>query len=151
MSSPYVDALKLLAGRDLSEARIRQRLARLGHDAAAIDDAVERLKAERALDDARTAAAIARSQVGLKGRGPRRVMRQIESAGIDSGQAKRAVDDVFADVDEEALLEAAIARRLRGRAQVMDDSELRRLYRHLVAQGFEHDRIMRALRSRKRR
>ena len=44
---PYVDGLKMLARRELSEQQVRQRLARKGHDADAIDDA-DRAAARRA-------------------------------------------------------------------------------------------------------
>ena len=39
----YIDALRMLARRELSEAQVRQRLARRQHPAAAIDEAVARL------------------------------------------------------------------------------------------------------------
>jgi regulatory protein len=147
----YVDGLKLLARRELSEAQVRQRLARRGHEAESIDAAVARLRAERALDDGRVAEAIARTAVAVKRRGRLRVAREIESAGISRAAAKRAVDAVYGDVDEEALLEAALAKRLRSATDVRDDKVRLRLYRYLVGQGFAADRVMAALDPRKRR
>jgi regulatory protein len=144
----YVDGLKMLARRELSEAQVRQRLARRGHDEEAIDAAVGRLKAERALDDARVAGAIARTETSLKRRGKLRVTRQIERAGIARATARQAVDKVFEDIDPDALLEASLARRLRGGRRIADDREFQRLYRYLVAQGFEADQVLRALRAR---
>jgi regulatory protein len=113
----YIAALTMLARRELSERQVRQRLARRDHPADAIDAAIERLKAERALDDARVAGAIARTQTSIRGRGRLRVKRQIEAAGISSSIAERAVDEVFQDVDSDALLQAALERRLRGRTR----------------------------------
>ena len=144
----YFDALTLLARRELSEAQIRQRLARRGHPPAAIDTAVERLKAEGAIDDVRVAGAIARTQTHVRGRGKLRVVRQIEATGIASSIAKRVVDEVFQDVDSDALLAAALEKRLRGRATI-DEHDARRLYRYLTAQGFDSDRVLAALRRRK--
>jgi regulatory protein len=144
----YVDGLKMLARRELSEAQVRQRLARRGHDEEAIDAAVGRLKAERALDDARVAGAIARTETSLKRRGKLRVTRQIERAGIARATARQAVDKVFEDIDPDALLEASLVRRLRGGRRIADDREFQRLYRYLVAQGFEADQVLRALRAR---
>src|SRR5436190_24387744 len=60
--SAYLDGVKLLARRELSEAQVRQRLARRGHEPGAIDEAVAKLREERALDDVRVAEAIAREQ-----------------------------------------------------------------------------------------
>ncbi len=138
----------MLARRELSEAQLRQRLLRRQHDPDAIDAAVTRLKAERSLDDERVAGAIARSETGLRKRGRYRVTRQIEAAGISSAIAKRVVEETFAGIDGDALLGQALARRLRGRTQIADDREFERLYRYLVAQGFEPDKVMALLRSR---
>ena len=149
--SAYLDGLTMLARRELSEAQVRQRLARRRHDRDAIDEAVARLKEERAIDDLRTAGAIARTETSIKSRGQLRSLRRIESAGIASAIAKRAVDEVFATIDEEALLESALARRLRARERIEDDAEFARLYRYLIGQGFEADRVVKTLEARRRR
>ena len=137
----------MLVRRELSETQLRQRLLRRQHDPGAIDQAIARLKSERSLDDERVAGAIARSETGLKKRGRYRVTRQIEAAGIASSIAKRVVDETFAAIDGEALLAQALARRLRGRTRIENDREFQRLYRYLVAQGFEPDRVMTLLRT----
>jgi regulatory protein len=149
--SAYVDGLKMLARRELSEMQVRQRLARKGHAPQAIDEAVERLRAERALDDNRVADAIARSETSLRRRGKVRVRMQIERAGIAKETAKRAVDEVFGAIDDGALLQSSLSKRLRGRDTIEDDREFQRIYRYLVAQGFESDQVMQALRARRRR
>lgn len=151
MSSSYLDALKMLARRELSETQVRQRLARRGHTDDAIEDAIARLKHERAIDDARVAEAIARTETNVKRRGKLRVARQIQSAGIAKSTARRAIDEVFADLDPRALLEAALSRRLRGAARIEDDKQFQRLYRYLVGQGFEPDEVMRVLSARRKK
>jgi len=147
----YVDGLKMLARRELSESQIRQRLARKGHSESDIDEAVERLRGERAIDDARVAAAIARTETSLRRRGKLRVRMQIQRAGIGKDLAKRAVDEVFSEIDDDELIEASLRKRLRDRETIADDREFHRLYRYLVGQGFETDKIMRALELRKRK
>ena len=148
--SAYLEGLKMLARRELSEMQVRQRLARKGHEPRAIDEAVERLRAERALDDARVAEAIARTETSIRRRGKVRVRMQIERAGIAKATAKRAADEAFDGIDDDALLDAALAKRLRGRDAVADDREFQRLYRYLVSQGFESDRALKALNLRRR-
>ena len=143
----YLTALKMLVRRELSEAQLRQRLLRRQHDPDAIEAALTRLKSERNLDDERVAGAIARSETNLKKRGRFRVTRQIEAAGIASSIAKRVVDETFAAIDGDALLTQALARRLHGRRRIEDDREFQRLYRYLVAQGFEPDRVLALLRT----
>jgi len=146
----YLTGLQLLARRELSEAQLRQRLARRGYGPDEVDVAIGHLLAERALDDRRVAAAIAATETRVRGRGRLRVKRQIEAAGIDTSLAEHAVEQVFGEIDSEALLTAALDRRLRGRDGIADDREFQRLYRYLVTQGFESDRVVALLRSRRR-
>jgi regulatory protein len=143
----YLAALKMLARRELSEAQLRQRLARRQHGEVAIDAAVARLKADRSLDDERVAGAIARSETGVKKRGRYRVTRQIEAAGIAPSIARRVVEETFAVIDADGLLKEALARRLRGKTRIEGEKEFSRLYRYLVAQGFEPDRVLALLRT----
>jgi regulatory protein len=149
MPSAYVDGLTMLSRRELSEAQVRQRLARREHDPGEIDAAVARLKAERAIDDARVAEAIARTETVVKRHGKLRVKRQIEQAGIAADTVRRAIEEVFGSIDDDTLIEAALARRLRGRERAADDREFQRLYRYLISQGFEADKVSKVLRSRR--
>jgi regulatory protein len=142
----YVDALRMLARRELSEAQVRQRLARRDHDPDDIDAAVSRLKADRSIDDQRVAGVIARTEATVRKRGRLRVKRRIEAAGIAGAIAQRAVDQVFHDVDADALLEAALQKRLRGDGRIADDRQYARLWRYLLGQGFEADRVASLLR-----
>jgi regulatory protein len=151
MPDAYIDGLKMLGRRELSEAQVRQRLARKGYAAAEIEIAIVRLREERAIDDNRVADAIARTETAVRRRGKLRVRMQIERAGIAKAIAKRAVDDLFEAIDDDALLEASLAKRLRGRDTIADDRELHRLYRYLIGQGFESDRVVKALNARRRR
>jgi len=145
--SAYVAGLTLLARRELSEAQVRQRLLRKKYSPDAIDAAVDRLKAEGAIDDARVAAALARSEVSVRRRGRIRVERRIQSAGIDAATARRAADEAYRDVDSEALLGAALVKRLKGRASIADQREFQRLYRYLIAQGFDADKVLSILKA----
>jgi regulatory protein len=145
----YTDALKLLGRRELSEAQLRQRLTRRKHETDAIESALERLRNEGSVDDARVAEAIARGQALLRKRGKLRVRMQVQRAGIDATTARRVVDEVFADLDADALLDAALAKRLRPGDDIPDDRAFNRLYRYLVGQGFDADRVVALLRTRR--
>ena len=138
----------MLGRRELSEAQVRQRLARRGCKPDAIDAAVARLCEEHAIDDARVVEAIVRTQSSVRHRGKLRVLREIESAGITATTARRAVDDAFDGLAGDALLDVSLAKRLRGREQIADEAEFGRLYRYLIGQGFEPERIIRALKAR---
>ena len=138
----------MLARRELSEAQVRQRLAQRGHTEDAIAAAVARLREERAIDDRRVADAMARHESSAGRRSKRGAQRHIEEAGIAGSIARGATDDAYGELDGDALLEASIAKRLRGRTKVADDREFQRVYRYLVAHGFEPDQVIRALRAR---
>ena len=144
--SAYVAALRMLGGRELSERQVRQRLARRGYDADEIDAAITRLVRDRSLDDERAARAMAHAETSLKKRGRGRVQQRLQAAGIASAVAQRAIQETFQTIDADALLDAALQKRLRGREQIADEREFQRLYRYLVGQGFEPDRVLSLLR-----
>ena len=146
----YLAAVRMLARRELSELQLRQRLRRKAFSADAIDDAIARLTAERSLDDARVAGAIARTETGIRKRGPLRVRQKLAAAGITGSTADAAIDEATSQLDMDALLEAALARRLRAGDTLDDERVMARLYRQLTSQGFEQDRVLRLLRSRRR-
>ncbi len=147
--SARVAALKMLARRELSEAQVRQRLARRGYDESSIEIAVERLKADGAIDDARVAGAIARTETTVKRRGRLRVAQQLARAGIATSTARAAIAETFETMDDNDLLQRALRRRLKDDRPIADDREFRRLYRFLVGQGFDADRIIAALEARR--
>jgi regulatory protein len=144
----YVTALGLLARRELAEAQLRTRLAKRKFNDDEIDGAMTRLRRERALDDRRTALACARTQVRINHRGRARVVRHIEALGIDRDIAREAVAEVFAELDENALLEQALDRRLRHGLSLSDAAVFRRVHRYLLGQGFDPGRVTELLRRR---
>ena len=157
MADAYVTALKMLARRELSEAQVRTRLARREFESPAIDEAVARLQAVRALDDRRTALACARTEAHVKRHGRLRALRSVEALGIDRALARAAVAEVFGEVDEDALIAQALDRKLghpptrtaaARQAGAAESAVARRLYRYLLAQGFDAGRVHAAIRSR---
>ncbi len=140
-------ALKLLARRELSVAQLRERLQKRGFPAELVDLAITRLRADGTLDDRRVAAALARTALLVKHRGPHRVRRQLEAAGIDRRCAHEAVRDVSEAADPRVLLERAVERRLkRLRGQLLDHDAYRRLSAQLIRQGFSSADVAAALR-----
>jgi len=138
----------LLGLRELSEAQLRTRLARRGCDPDAIDQALDRLKRDRTLDDGRVARAAARLEAGVRRRGPARVRQRLQAMGLASDLIQQAVAEAFEEVDESALLDTAFERRLRGRALAeLDDKARARLVRGLVGQGFSLGAVLKRVRS----
>jgi regulatory protein len=150
LADAYLDGLRLLARRELSAAQLRTRLARRAHSDAEVDGALNRLRAEGALDDTRTAAAIARTAVRVGRLGPRRVRRAVEAAGIQSDVADRAVREALDGVDAAATIDAALERALHTQRGAIDERMAARLYRRLVAHGHEPELVARAIKARRR-
>ena len=144
--SAYLVALTLLAARELSEQQLRTRLKRRELNPDDIDAAIERLKADRTLNDRRVAGAIARMESAIKGRGRTRVIQKIRQAGIDGDTAEDAVREVFQDVDEGDLLDRAMERKLRGKhPRELDEKGRARIVRSLVGQGFRFEAVLKRL------
>ena len=146
VQSASVLALGWLAGRDLSAAEIQLRLRRAGCPDDIIHRTIEHLRFTRAIDDERVAMSRARVEARLRGRGRSRVLLRLRSIGIDDETARRAVDAAFEELDQAAMLDKALARRLKGaESLVRTPAEYRRVYDALVRQGFAPTDVRRAL------
>ena len=143
--NPYTVALGWLARREYSVAQVRRRLLERGYRNNEVDNTINSLRQNLIVDDERTALTHARTAVSVRLRGRVRVLRDIEALGINREVACAAVATVFSDVNEAALLEKALARRLRREAK--DRPQLSRLYQYLLRQGFEPEMAIKALKT----
>ena len=134
--SAYLDGLKLLGRRELSVADLRARLMDREHSPEETEEAIAKLLETGALDDARVARAYARTASKVKGRGRIRVTRELQAMGIARDVIAEAVAEVFGDLDERAMIDRAIQKRLRGGRKPSTVQERARLYQFLMRQGF---------------
>jgi regulatory protein len=144
--SAYIDGLKLLGRRELSVVQLRSRLIEREHSPEEADEAVAKLLENGALDDRRVARAYARTASKIKGRGRLRITRELQGLGISRDIIAEAVADVFADLDERALIDRAIQKKLRGGKKPSTMQERARLYQFLMRQGFTPAAVSSALR-----
>ncbi len=135
MPDPYPAGLAMLSRRELSTAQVRERLSRKGFDSAAIEAALGRLRQAGALDDARTAQVLAHRSAHVRLHGRLRALRELEGRGIERDLALSTVDAAYREIDEDELIERALARHLRG--PIDSPVALRRLYHRLIRQGFD--------------
>lgn len=100
----YAAAMRILSYRFNSESELRRKLARKRiFDAATIDATLQRLRGEHWLDDARFAGAFVRSRA-QKRVGRKRILRELQAAGVESSAAETAVSEhADADQQDEAL------------------------------------------------
>jgi len=146
-NAAYARALRWLTARELSEAQVRARLTEAGYRPPAVSAAIERLLANRTIDDRRAASAVARNEARIRRHGPHRVMAKLLAMHIDRDTAKDVVRDVFGDDDEAALIDVALDRRLRGRVEKLrNPDERRKILAYLVRQGFSASDAQSAIR-----
>jgi len=148
--SAYLDALHLLARRELTVRQLRERLVDREHDRDDIERAIEHLLDTKALDDARVAAAYVRTALKVKGRGRLRIQRELQELGVERDVATDALADAFGDVDERALIAAAIKKKLRGKPKISTPADYARVYQFLMRQGFSPAGVSAALRAYRR-
>jgi regulatory protein len=145
----YVDALHLLGRRELSVKQLRERLLDREHAAGDVDRAITLLLENRALDDARVAAAYVRTALTVKGRGRLRIRRELQEMGIDSGVAAQALADAFGDADERTLVKRALDKKLRGKT-IATTADQARIFQYLLRQGFTPSTVTAVLRDARR-
>ena len=134
-SHPYTTGLSLLARRELTSTQLRDRLAKKGFTPEAVNETIQRLTDEGALDDRRTAGMYARQAALIKHRGPRRAILEIVAVGITQDIACEVVSQTYEELDTHVVIQRALHRRLTGRVQ--DRAQFQKLYQYLVRQGFD--------------
>ncbi|MDQ3069845.1 MAG: recombination regulator RecX [Acidobacteriota bacterium] len=138
-------ALNMLGRRENSRAQLRRKLLQRKFEPADIDQVLDGLTAAGFLDDARAAKTFARHASHIKGQGRNRIARELAAKGIDADLVSQTLD-AQTDPDEEAgRLQAALARRTRGR-DMTDRKESSKVWQALVRQGFSADAVSKALR-----
>lgn len=148
--SAYLDALHLLARRELSVQQLRDRLIDREHDRDEIERAIEHLLETGALNDRRVAGAYVQTALKVKGRGRLRIQRELQQMGISRDVAADAIAEAFGDVDERALITKALQKKLRGGKKITSPSEYARVYQYLMRQGFSPAAVNAALRAYRR-
>jgi SOS response regulatory protein OraA/RecX len=140
------DAARLLASRPLSEAELRERLARLGHAPPDVETAVRESAGAGWIDDVALARTILLTGV-LRGRGKERLLAQILSRGITPEVAEAAWDALLAsgEADPEAELRAEVERRVRAEGGALTGKAAARLYNALLRSGHDPESVRSAL------
>ncbi len=130
-------ALRALARRAHARFDLRRRLLQKQHPPAAVDGALDRLGAAGLLNDAQFARDFAAAKA-RRGRGPARLVRDLQSQGIDRRIAEDAVRTSLAaeGIDPEQAVRALAEKRARQLAGLPAPVRKRRLVAFLVRRGF---------------
>ena len=141
-------AIKLLAAKPRSVAELRERLLRgKGANEAVVNTVISRLQEYGYLDDERFAFSYASLKVKQRPVGRRRLERALKFKKVDTEVANEALELVYAETSEEQLIDQAIAKRLRIRGRPKNRDEAKKLFDHLLRQGFEFELVSEKIRS----
>jgi len=130
-------AMRALARRAHARFDLRRRLLQKQHPPAAVDGALERLSALGLLDDVRFARDYSFAKAH-RGRGPARLVRDLQAQGVDRRIAEEAVRSSLAaeGVDLTHAIRSLVEKRARQLAGLPAVVRKRRLIAFLARRGF---------------
>lgn len=143
----YAAALRALMRRAHSTFELRTYLERRTLEPAIVPHVMARLKQEKLIDDGQYALDFARSRASGRRQGGRRIAQELRKRGVPGRHIDAAIAQVFADVDEGAIVRKVIERRTRTSRGPFDERKMASLYRTLLRAGFDPGVIRRELRA----
>jgi len=136
-------AFRLLGFRDRSVQEMRERLLRLGYDAARVEETIAELVADQTLDDRRFSRAFTDDYTNLKPKGNQFLRRELKHKKV----AAEIIEEVAGGRDEKALIRRLIATKL-GRFDRLNPKQRQKIVRYLAYRGFALGNILDILRDR---
>lgn len=141
-------AINLLTYRARSVGEMRERLMeKPWSDSTIVEDVIEKLLGYGYLNDLQFAADLAISRLRQKPMGRRVLQQKLMVKKLDSEIVRAALDQGFAELPEEQLIDRAIDKRLRVRGRPGSREELKKFFDHLVRQGFSYTLISEKMRA----
>lgn len=141
-------AAKLLAAKSRSIAELRELLGQgQGVTRANIDEVIARLTEYGYLNDERFAFGYASAKVRQRPIGRQRLKRDLALKKVDKETAVEVLNLVFAETPEAELIDRAIEKRIRLRGRPKNRDEAKRLFDHLLRQGFPFELVAEKVRA----
>lgn len=141
-------AAKLLAAKQRSVEELREKLSTTrGATKANVEEVIARLSEYGYLDDAKFAQSYALLRLRERPIGRRRLQRDLWLKKVDKQTAEAALDEVFESTPESDLIDRAIAKRIRLRGKPKSREDAKKLFDHLLRQGFEFDLVSEKVRA----
>jgi regulatory protein len=141
-------AVAALAGRAQSTGELKQKLRQRAERVSDVDAAIARLKEYGYLNERSFAEAFTTARLENQGFGRMRTMRELRQRRVAPALAEQAVQKVYREVDEQALIENFIRRKFRTTPReglFADPKDLASAYRRLLHAGFRPAAIIQAL------
>ena len=141
-------AAKLLSAKQRSVEELRERLlSGRGATPELVETVIERLREYGYLDDERFAQSYASLRIQQRPVGRQRLQRDLRLKKIDKQTVDNALDQVFGQTSENDLIDRAIAKRIRLRGRPTTRAEAKKLFDHLLRQGFEFELVSEKVRA----
>ena len=141
-------AAKLLAAKQRSVEGLRERLlAGRGATKTNVEEVIARLREYGYLDDAKFAQSYASLRLRERPIGRRLLQRDLSLKKVDKQAAESALDEVFESSPEDQLIDRAIAKRVRLRGKPKTREDAKKLFDHLLRQGFDFELVSEKVRS----
>lgn len=141
-------AVKLLSAKSRSIAELRERLLEGRRtNETAVEEVIARLREYGYLDDERYAFGYASLKVRQRPIGRARLERDLMFKQVPGEVAGVALDLLFAETSEADLIDRAIEKRLRLRGRPKDRTEAKKLFDHLLRQGFPFELVSEKVRA----
>ena len=118
-----------------------------GATKAIVEEVIERLREYGYLDDARFAQRYASLRVQQRPIGRQRLERDLWLKRIDKTTVDAALDQIFEVVPESDLIDRAIEKRVRLRGRPKTRAEAKKLFDHLLRQGFAFELVSEKVRA----
>jgi regulatory protein len=136
-------AFRLLGFRDRSVQEMRERLLRLGFDAARVEETIAELVADQNLDDRRFSRAFTDDYTNLKPKGNQYLRRELKHKPV----ADEIIEEVTAGRDEKAMIRRLLADKLRSLDR-RDPKQRQKIVRYFAYRGFSLSAILDVLEGR---
>ena len=141
-------AIKLLTVKARSVAELRERLLQGKNvNESVVDAVIARLEEYGYLNDERFAFSYASLKVKQRPIGRRRLQRNLKLKKVSNTVADEALELVYAETPEEQLIDAATEKRTRLRGRPKTRIEAKKLFDHLLRQGFEFELVSEKVRA----
>ena len=139
---------KLLAAKQRSVEELRERLLEgRGATKAVVEEVIERLREYGYVDDSRLAQSYASLRVQQRPIGRQRLERDLWLKKIDKPTIEAALDQVFEVMPESDLINRALEKRIRLRGRPKTRAEAKKLFDHLLRQGFAFELVSEKVRA----
>ena len=142
----YGLSVRALMRRAYSTHEMREYLGRRAEDAGLVSPVIARLREQKYLDDMKYALDYARQHAKARRQGRFRITRELRGRGVPDQYIDAALEAVFAETDEGALVRARLQRHLAHIRGGLGERKVASLYRSLLRAGFSADIIRAELR-----